>query len=100
MGPLAQLHELSKNTEERLASLNALSEHVTHKAKALTNLAVGAGRQGEAVRSLQLFARAREMFEPARTVPATRVAFVSRSEAVSIWTRARSSAGTLDGWSA
>ena len=35
LGPLAQLHELSKNTEERLASLNALAEHVTHKAKAL-----------------------------------------------------------------
>lgn len=31
-------------------------------AKALTNLAVGAGRQGEPVRALQLFARAREMF--------------------------------------
>src|SRR5687767_11371481 len=35
LGPLAQLHELSKSTEERLASLNALAEHVTHKAKAL-----------------------------------------------------------------
>ena len=35
MGPLAQLHELSKSTEERLTSLNALAEHVTHKAKAL-----------------------------------------------------------------
>ena len=35
MGPLAQLHELSKNTEERLTSLNALAEHVTHKTKAL-----------------------------------------------------------------
>ncbi len=30
LGPLAQLHELSKNTEERLTSLNALAEHVTH----------------------------------------------------------------------
>jgi len=37
LGPLAQLHELSKNTEERLISLNALAEHVTHKAKALEN---------------------------------------------------------------
>ena len=32
MGPLA-LHELSKNTEERLTSLNSLAEHVTHKTK-------------------------------------------------------------------
>ena len=31
-------------------------------AKALTNLAVGVGRQGEVLRSLQLFARARTMF--------------------------------------
>ena len=30
-----QLQELSKNTEERLASLNALAEHVSQKAKAL-----------------------------------------------------------------
>ena len=33
--PLAQLHELTKNTEERLTAVNALSEHVTHKIKAL-----------------------------------------------------------------
>jgi chromosome segregation ATPase len=33
--PLAQIDELSRNTEERLASLNALSEHVTRKAKVL-----------------------------------------------------------------
>ena len=33
--PLAQLHELSRNTEERLAGLNALAEHVSRKAKAL-----------------------------------------------------------------
>ena len=33
--PLAQLHELSQSTEERLAALNALAEHVSHKAKAL-----------------------------------------------------------------
>ena len=32
---LAQLQELSKSTEKRLASLNALAEHVSHKAKAL-----------------------------------------------------------------
>jgi len=31
----AQLQELSKSTEQRLASLNALSEHISHKAKAL-----------------------------------------------------------------
>ena len=31
----AQLQELSKTTETRLASLNALAEHVSHKAKAL-----------------------------------------------------------------
>src|SRR5437899_7519367 len=35
LGPLARLHELSKSTEERLTSLNALAEHVTLKAKAL-----------------------------------------------------------------
>src|SRR5204862_4188078 len=37
LGPLAQLHELSQSTEERLTSLNALAEHVSHKAKALEN---------------------------------------------------------------
>src|SRR5438309_5441343 len=36
-GPLARLHELSQSTEERLTSLNALAEHVSHKAKALEN---------------------------------------------------------------
>src|SRR5438105_1236316 len=35
LGPLARLHELSQSTEERLTTLNALAEHVTHKAKAL-----------------------------------------------------------------
>ena len=35
LGPLVQLQELSKNTEERLASLNSLAEHVSQKAKAL-----------------------------------------------------------------
>jgi len=35
LGPLLQLQELSKNTEEKLTSLNALAEHVTTKAKAL-----------------------------------------------------------------
>ncbi|HEY2152432.1 MAG TPA: hypothetical protein VGH34_16605 [Vicinamibacterales bacterium] len=35
LGPLARLHELSQSTEERLTSLNALAEHVSHKAKAL-----------------------------------------------------------------
>ena len=35
LGPLVQLQELSKNTEERLAGLNALAEHVAQKAKTL-----------------------------------------------------------------
>src|SRR5207237_9689609 len=35
LGPLARLHELSQSTEERLTTLNALAEHVTHKAKAM-----------------------------------------------------------------
>lgn len=35
LGPLVQLQELSKSTEERLTSLNALAEHVSQKAKAL-----------------------------------------------------------------
>ncbi|MFI5302786.1 MAG: hypothetical protein ACHREM_32250, partial [Polyangiales bacterium] len=35
LGPLARLHELSQSTEDRLTSLNALAEHVSHKAKAL-----------------------------------------------------------------
>ena len=35
LGPLARLHELSQSTEDRLTALNALAEHVAHKAKAL-----------------------------------------------------------------
>ncbi len=35
LGSLAQLQELSRTTEQRLAALNALAEHVTHKGKAL-----------------------------------------------------------------
>ena len=35
LAPLAQLHDLTKNTEERLTAVNALSEHVAHKIKAL-----------------------------------------------------------------
>ena len=35
LGPLVELQELSKNTDERLTSLNALAEHVSQKAKAL-----------------------------------------------------------------
>src|SRR5262245_22504148 len=35
LGPLARLHGLSQSTEERLTTLNALSEHVSRKAKAL-----------------------------------------------------------------
>ena len=35
LGPLMQLQELSKTTEEKLTGLNALAEHVSQKAKAL-----------------------------------------------------------------
>ena len=35
LGPLAQLQELGQSTEERLVTLNALAEHVSHKAKAV-----------------------------------------------------------------
>ena len=35
LGPLMQLQELSKTTEEKLSGLNALAEHVSQKAKAL-----------------------------------------------------------------
>src|SRR5438132_7971627 len=35
LGPLVQLHELSRTTEERLTGLNALAEHVARKAKAM-----------------------------------------------------------------
>ena len=35
LGPLMQLQEMSKTTEEKLAGLNALAEHVAQKAKAL-----------------------------------------------------------------
>ena len=34
LGPLMQLQELSKTTEEKLAGLNAMAEHVSQKAKA------------------------------------------------------------------
>src|SRR5947199_1776037 len=37
LGPLAQLQEMSKTTEERMATLNALAEHVGQKTKALEN---------------------------------------------------------------
>jgi chromosome segregation ATPase len=37
LGPLAQLNELSKTTEERLATLNSLGEHVLQKVKVLEN---------------------------------------------------------------
>src|SRR5688572_11962044 len=37
LGPLAELHELTKTTEERMTSLNALAEHVGQKIKALEN---------------------------------------------------------------
>ena len=35
LGPLMQIQELSKTTEEKLAGLNAMAEHVSQKAKAL-----------------------------------------------------------------
>ena len=35
LGPLAELQELSKSTDERLSALNVLAEHVSHKIKAL-----------------------------------------------------------------
>ena len=47
--------------EQALGAFEALGMRY-ETAKATTNLAVGVGRQGEALRSLQLFARAREMF--------------------------------------
>ena len=37
LGPLAELYELSKTTEERLATLNLLAEHVMQKVKVLEN---------------------------------------------------------------
>ena len=37
LGPLAELYELSKTTEERLATLNSLAEHVMQKVKVLEN---------------------------------------------------------------
>ena len=61
LGPLIQLQALSKSTEERLASLNALAEHVTHKAKALEaqkhaidHAAVQANRLNEMVWSMDV----------------------------------------------
>jgi chromosome segregation ATPase len=35
LGSLAQLQELARSTEQRLAAVNALAEHVAHKGKAL-----------------------------------------------------------------
>ena len=37
LGPLAELNELGKTTEERLATLNSLAEHVMQKVKVLEN---------------------------------------------------------------
>ena len=37
LGPLAELQELTKTTDERMTSLNALAEHVGQKIKALEN---------------------------------------------------------------
>ena len=37
LGPLAEMHELSKSTETRLATLNSLAEHVLQKVKVLEN---------------------------------------------------------------
>ncbi|HJN44824.1 MAG: hypothetical protein QGI10_05285 [Vicinamibacterales bacterium] len=33
LGPLAEMHELSKSTETRLATLNSLAEHVLQKVR-------------------------------------------------------------------
>ena len=43
LGPLARLHELSKSTEERLASLNALAEHVAQQGQSARKPAAGGG---------------------------------------------------------
>ena len=37
LGPLAKLQEMTKSTEERMATLNALAEHVLQKVKVLEN---------------------------------------------------------------
>ena len=37
LGPLAEIQALTKTTDERMTSLNALAEHVTQKVKALEN---------------------------------------------------------------
>jgi DNA repair exonuclease SbcCD ATPase subunit len=37
LGPLAELRDMSQTTEERMATLNALAEHVNQKIKALEN---------------------------------------------------------------
>src|SRR3954469_13552831 len=37
LGPLAELRDMSRTTEERMATLNALAEHVNQKIKALEN---------------------------------------------------------------
>ena len=37
LGPLAEIHELSKSTDTRLATFNSLSEHVLQKVKVLEN---------------------------------------------------------------
>src|SRR5207253_6498796 len=59
--PLTQLHELSQSTAERLASINALAEHVSRKAKALESqqqavehAVVQANRVSEMVWSMEI----------------------------------------------
>ena len=37
LGPVAEMHELSKSTETRMATLNSLAEHVLQKVKVLEN---------------------------------------------------------------
>jgi chromosome segregation ATPase len=44
LGPLMQLQELSKTTEEKLSTLNALAEHVSTKSKALESQKVAVER--------------------------------------------------------
>ncbi|HEV8235774.1 MAG TPA: hypothetical protein VGP84_14290, partial [Gemmatimonadaceae bacterium] len=61
LGPLAKLQEMSKTTEERITSLNALAEHVAQKIKALDNqkhtvehAVVEANRLNDLVRAMEV----------------------------------------------
>ena len=62
LGPLAQIHEMSQNTEERLTALNALAEHVSHEGfkalasqqEAVEHAVVQANRVNEMVREMDV----------------------------------------------